>query len=81
MFTKDSDFTSESSREISEQHSELIALKEYKSNESFKYNKVLISDEDKIIPTKSQVKFWNIEPNFESGHCPFLQFSKWSELL
>ena len=81
MFSKDSDFTCESSRKISEQHSELIALKEYKSNENFKYNKVLISDEDKIIPTKSQVKFWNIEPNFESGHCPFLQFSKWSELL
>ena len=45
------------------------------------YNKILISDNDKIIPTKSQVAFWGIEPNLKSGHCPFFQFKKWSELL
>jgi hypothetical protein len=38
-------------------------------------------ENDKIIPTKSQVKFWGIEPNLKGGHCPFLQFEKWSELL
>ena len=68
-------------REIEEQHSELIALKNYQGDESFKYNKVLISNNDKIIPTKSQVEFWGIEPNLESGHCPFFSFTKWSELL
>ena len=68
-------------REICEQHSELIALKNYKANETFKYNKILVSDNDKIIPTKSQVAFWGIEPNLKGGHCPFFQFEKWSELL
>lgn len=68
-------------REICEQHSELIALKNYQADETFKYNKVLISDNDKIIPTKSQVAFWGIEPNLKSGHCPFFNFTKWSELL
>ena len=36
---------------------------------------------DKIIPTKSQVAFWKVEPNLKGGHCPFFQFKKWSELL
>ena len=68
-------------REISEQHSELIALKNYYADELFKYDKIIISDNDKIIPTKSQVTFWVIEPNLKGGHCPFFQFTKWSELL
>ena len=68
-------------RDIENQHSELIALKEYNSNLDFKYNKILISDNDKIIPTKSQVAFWGIEPNIKGGPCPFFQCSKWSELL
>ena len=27
------------------------------------------------------VEFWGIEPNLKSGHCPFFNFTKWSELL
>lgn len=69
------------SRDLENQHSELIALKQYKSDENFKYNKILISDNDKIIPTKSQVEFWGTEPNLKGGHCPFFNFTKWSELL
>ena len=68
-------------RDINEQHSELIALKNYTADERFKYNKVLISENDKIIPTKSQIKFWGIEANLKGGHCPFFNFTKWSELL
>lgn len=68
-------------RKISEQQSELIALKNYKANVNIKYNKILISDNDKIIPTKSQTAYWGIEPNLKGGHCPFFQFKKWSELL
>ena len=79
MFNKTIDINC--NREIDEQHSELIALKNYQANEAFEYNKVLISDNDKIIPTKSQVAFWGIEPNLKGGHCPFFHFKKWSELL
>ena len=68
-------------RQIKEQLTELISLKNYKSDYSFKYNKILISDNDKIIPTKSQVAYWRIEPNFKGGHCPFFQIKKWSDLL
>ena len=80
-------------RSLCDQHSELVALKEIcvstpptnslpqGAGEHSFYNKVLISDNDKIIPTKSQVAFWEIEPNIKGGHCPLFQFSKWSELL
>lgn len=68
-------------REFENQKSELSAIKGYSANEAFKYDRVILSSEDKIIPTANQVKFWGIEPNFESGHCPFFKMSSWSELL
>ena len=68
-------------RDLENQKSELSALKNYLSDESFKYDKVLISRDDKIIPAKNQSAFWNIEPNLEGGHSPFLLFKSWEELL
>lgn len=68
-------------RNLKNQKEELSALKEYKANENFKYTKIFISDNDKIIPTKSQTAFWKQEPNLKSGHCPFLLFKTWEELL
>ncbi len=69
------------SREAENQKSELSAVKTYSANEDFKYTRILISDNDKIIPAKSQCAYWGIEPNLKSGHCPFMLFQKWSELL
>lgn len=60
---------------------ELAALKNYKGNEYFSYDKVYISKNDKIIPTKHQVNYWGVEPNLEGGHYPFFNFAKWSEIL
>jgi biotin synthesis protein BioG len=60
---------------------ELIAIKNYKADEDFKYDKVLISNNDKIIPTKNQVNYWKQNPNMECGHAPFYIFKKWSEIL
>ena len=68
-------------REFKNQKSELEALIHYQANQEFKYNRVIISSEDKIIPTKNQCAFWGIEPNTDSGHAPFNCFKKWSELL
>ena len=68
-------------RSIPELKSELIELQKFKANPNFNYDRIIISDKDKIIPTKNQVRFWNIEPNLKSGHCPFLLFKNWSELL
>ena len=60
---------------------ELSALKKYQPNKDFKYDDVYISLCDKIIPTQNQVAFWNKEPNLNSGHCPFFEFSSWEELV
>ncbi len=68
-------------RSLESQKNELSALKNYKADEDFKYSKVLISDNDKIIPVKNQCAYWGKEPNLKSGHCPFLLFKKWEELL
>lgn len=68
-------------RSLENQKNELSALKNYKSDEKFRYTKVFISDNDKIIPTKNQTAFWKQEPNLRSGHCPFLLFKTWEELL
>lgn len=68
-------------RDFENQKSELSALKNYKANLNFKYNRIIISNNDKIIPTKNQEAFWGIKSNFNSGHCPFYLFNSWSELL
>ena len=68
-------------RDFENQKSELEALTHYEAKQDFKYDKIILSSDDKIIPTKNQVAFWGIEPNIESGHCPFYHFKKWSELL
>lgn len=68
-------------REFENQKNELIAIKNYSAKEGFEYNKVLISDSDKIIPTKSQCSYWDFEANLKSGHYPFHLFRTWSEIL
>ncbi len=68
-------------REFENQKSELEALTHYHSDLNFRYDKIIISEYDKIIPAKNQTSFWNIEPNIKSGHAPFICFKKWGELL
>ena len=68
-------------REFENQKTELEALTHYQANPNFKYDRIIISACDKIIPTKNQSAFWGIEPNTEGGHAPFNLFKKWSELL
>lgn len=68
-------------RKLEELRNELIALKSYSANKEFKYDKILLSRNDKIIPTKKQITYWHVEPNCDGGHCLFFNFSKWSELL
>ena len=68
-------------REFENQKQELEALKNYQANDDFKYDRIIISDNDKVIPTKNQCAYWNLEPNVRSGHCPFYLFKNWEELL
>lgn len=68
-------------REFENIKTELIAIKNYKSDENFIYDTVYISTNDKIIPTKNQSEYWKKEPNLKSGHCPFLLFDSWDNIL
>lgn len=77
----DPSFSEKINRDFEEQKSELSALKKYHSNSDFKYDRIILSDNDKIIPTKNQSAFWGIEPNTKSGHSPFHLYEKWSDLL
>ena len=80
MFEQDENIP-EINRNYENQRKELEAIKTYSANLDFKYNKVIISSNDKIIPTSAQVRFWNITPNIEAGHCPFYHYKTWGELL
>ncbi len=68
-------------RTFENQQSELNALLNYNANLDFNYDRIIISSEDKIIPTKNQEAFWNLKANINAGHCPFYRFTNWSELL
>ena len=81
MYSDVSDDIYTPKREFENQKSELEALTHYKANQDFKYDRVIISSNDKIIPAKNQTAFWGTEPNIDSGHCPFNHFKKWSDLL
>lgn len=46
------------------------------------YDKALVSSNDKIIPTKNQLNFWqNKAEIIESGHFPYYNFTSWNEIL
>ena len=68
-------------REFENIKKELAALKNYKADSNFKYTKILLSNKDRIIPSKNQSAFWKLAPNTEGGHCLFYKFEYWSELI
>lgn len=46
------------------------------------YDKAFVSSNDKIIPTKNQLNFWqNRAEIIESGHFPYYNFTSWNEIL
>ena len=52
--------------------------------EELDYDCAIISSDDKIVPTKNQINFWQNKAKIKqinSTHCPFEKFEKWSELL
>lgn len=68
-------------RTIENQKAELTSLKQYQANTGYKYTRIIISDDDKIIPTKSQLNYWKDYELISSGHCPFYNYTKWEELI
>lgn len=75
-------------REIPNQTSELVSLKKLidKTDVDYKkyYNRAIISNTDKIIPTRNQHNCWdNVCPVvvLNSGHFPFYDFESWNDIL
>lgn len=81
MYAENSEYITPPNREFENQKTELEALTHYEANQDFKYDRVIISFHDKIIPTKNQCAFWGAEPDTEGGHAPFNLYNKWSDLL
>lgn len=81
MFIEKPNIETFSNRTFESKLSELKQMLNYKPNENFKYTKAIVADSDKIIPTKNQLNYWENPTVIHSGHCPFMLYSKWSELL
>lgn len=46
------------------------------------YDKALVSSNDKIIPTKNQLNFWQSKAEILiGGHFPYYNFKSWNEIL
>lgn len=76
-------------RTTQELKDELIKIKQYAEQplrQTLKYDKAVISLNDKIIPAKNQTNFWTKQKgvdviNINGGHCPFYDFQSWDELI
>ncbi len=72
-------------RSLESQKSELIQLLKYQAKDSIKFDKVVVAEKDIIIPTKNQLNYWSKTDAYitytPSGHCPFLLYNKWAELV
>lgn len=81
MFIEKPNMESFSDRTFDSKLSELKKMLEYKPNTEFQYTKAIVGSDDKIIPTKNQLNYWDNPTTINSGHCPFMLYKKWTELL
>ena len=62
-----------------------ISIQKIKLNEELDFDKAIISDNDRIVPTKNQLNFWQNKntkiQQINSTHCPFEIYSSWIELI
>lgn len=71
-------------RTLEELKEELISIQKIELKEELKFDLAIVSSEDKIVPTKNQINFWQAKTkikNINSTHCPFEKYNKWSDLL
>ncbi len=71
-------------RTLAELKEELIEIQKMSFENEIDFNKAIISNDDRIIPTKNQLNFWQNKTNIsliDSTHCPFQNYSSWQELL
>ena len=62
----------------------MFEIQKVNLDSELKCDKVIISKDDKIIPTKNQLAFWENKADIElinSTHCPFENYKSWKELI
>ena len=72
------------SRSLEELREELISIQKIELQNELDFDLAIISNDDRIIPTKNQINFWQDKAQIKqinSTHCPFEKFEKWSDLL
>lgn len=75
-------------RELENQKDELAFLKELASKNQpleFNFDCAMISNQDKIMPSKNQYRFWQTKKvkvvELNSGHYPFFEFDSIEEII
>ncbi|MBQ7287984.1 MAG: DUF452 family protein [Candidatus Gastranaerophilales bacterium] len=71
-------------RSLAELKEELISIQKIELKEELAFDKAIISELDRIVPTKNQLNFWQNKTKIEkinSTHCPFEIYSKWTDLI
>lgn len=71
-------------RTLKELKEELISIQNFEIKKELNFDLAIISNNDKIIPTKNQIAFWENKSKLNlinSTHCPFENYKNWSELI
>ena len=71
-------------RELPELKDELISIQKIVLKDELGFDTAIISKNDKIVPYKNQLNFWQnkaLIKEINATHCPFEEYSAWSELL
>lgn len=71
-------------RTLNELKEELISIQKISLKDELAFDCTIISKNDRIIPTKNQINFWQNKTKIKlinSTHCPFENFENWSDLL
>ena len=71
-------------RSIGELREELFEIQKKSFSSEIKFDKAIISNDDRIIPTKNQLNFWKNKAEIdliESTHCPFKNYSNWQDFI
>ncbi len=71
-------------RNLNELKEELIAIQNIKLTDELNFDLAIISKNDRIIPTKNQLNFWQnkaLIKEINSTHCPFEIYNSWQDLL
>lgn len=73
-------------KSIKDLKDELIAIQNFNLKNELNFTKAIISKKDRVVPTKNQINFWNLQKEtemeiIEAAHYPFENYNCWEELI